>query len=203
MTNYQRSERGPGVIGEGAKGFEEIIHKGWTGQLSSATVDIIGDIASNNMFLPEAKCLLDRQIFSDDDWVAKKEPRWLNEEEYRVRLGKKEWFEAPVGILGWHKQLVSQLLLNTFMSSVVDPGGFQECNKTSLVLGVPFSNVPGPHPVSLSFYSISRPSCRVAHRVEGSAYTSLHTNMYVLNHSLDGPNTRMCQAQNDIKISIE
>lgn len=89
MTNYQRSERGPGVIGEAAKGFEEIIHKGWTGQLSSATVDIIGDIASNDMFLPEAKCLLDRQIFSDDDWGAKKEPRWLNEEEYRVRLGKR------------------------------------------------------------------------------------------------------------------
>lgn len=27
-------------------------------------------------------------IFSDDDWVAKKKPRWLNE-EYRVRLGKR------------------------------------------------------------------------------------------------------------------
>lgn len=72
MTNYQRSVGDQGVIGEAAKGLEETIHKGWTGQLSSATVDIIGDIASNNMVLPEARCLLDRQIFSDDDWVAKK-----------------------------------------------------------------------------------------------------------------------------------
>lgn len=48
------------------------------------SIEIMADISANSRYIPDGNFPSDLQFASDDLRVAKKEPRWMNEEDCRA-----------------------------------------------------------------------------------------------------------------------
>jgi serine/threonine protein kinase len=83
---------GYGIVEEAARDFEKVIQAGWTGAVSSfaslrRSIGGIGDSLVNQSDLPEAQSDVDHLTIEED-------PRWMNEETYRVAW-QAQGYETP------------------------------------------------------------------------------------------------------------